>query len=136
MIETSVKDSVDPLQLETVNGVVSFNYKIIFAPKQFDKKMTLKITPKIQYADQTLILESIFLQGEKVKDFTYPVVIYDKENHVSHEISFDFKSGMEKAILWADIETMRANKYFMLSPVVLNKKGIHKLNKMVDFEIK
>ena len=49
VIETAVVGYVNPEQLESVNGVVNFNYTINFAPKQFDKKMILKITPKIQY---------------------------------------------------------------------------------------
>ena len=31
---------------------------------------------------------------------------------------------MENGVLWADIEAMRGNKSFMLSPVILNKNGI------------
>lgn len=79
VIETAVVGYVNPEQLESVNGVVNFNYTINFAPKQFDKKMILKITPKIQYGSQMMNLQPMFLQGENVKNASYPVVNYDKE---------------------------------------------------------
>lgn len=124
VIETAVTGYINPQQLEAVNGVVNFDYTINFAPKQFDKKIILKITPKIQYGSQMVKLEPMFLQGEKVKDANYPVVDYDKGSSFTQKMSFNFKPGMENSVLWADIEAMRGNKSFMLSPVVLNKNGI------------
>lgn len=123
-IETAVVGYVNPQQLESVNGVVNFNYTINFAPKQFDKKMILKITPKIQYGSQMMNLQPMFLQGEKVKDANYPVVSYDKGSSFTQKMSFNYRDGMQEGVLWADIEAMRGNKSFMLSPVVLNKNGI------------
>lgn len=123
-IETAVVGYVNPQQLEAVNGVVDFNYTINFAPKQFDKKMILKITPKIQYGSHMLNLQPMFLQGEKVKDANYPVVSYDKGSSFTQKMSFNYRDGMQEGVLWADIEAMRGNKSFMLSPVVLNKNGI------------
>lgn len=124
VIETAVVGYVNPEQLESVNGVVNFNYTINFAPKQFDKKMILKITPKIQYGSQMMNLQPMFLQGENVKNASYPVVNYDKGTSFTQKMSFNFKPGMENGVLWADIEAMRGNKSFMLSPVILNKNGI------------
>lgn len=124
VIETAVVGYVNPEQLEAVNGVVNFDYTINFAPKQFDKKMILKITPKIQYGTQVMNLQPMFLQGEKVKDATYPVVNYDKGSSFTQKMSFNFKPGMENGVLWADIEAIQGKKSFMLSPVILNKNGI------------
>ncbi len=124
VIETAVAGYVNPQQLEAVNGVVNFNYTVNFAPKQFYKKMILKITPKLQYGSQMMNLQPIFLQGEKVKDANYPVVNYDKGTSFTQKMSFNFKPGMENGVLWADIEAMRGKKSFMLSPVILNKNGI------------
>lgn len=124
VIETAVVGYVNPQQLESVNGVVDFNYTINFAPKQFEKKMILKITPKVQYGNSMMNLPPMFLQGEKVKNSAYPVVNYDKGSSFTQKMSFNFKPGMENAVLWADIEAMRGNKSFMMSPVVLNKNGI------------
>ena len=64
VIETAVVGYVNPEQLESVNGVVNFNYTINFAPKQFDKKMILKITPKIQYGSQMMNLQPMFFTGK------------------------------------------------------------------------
>ena len=124
VIETAVVGYVNPQQLEAVNGVVDFNYTVNFAPKQFDKKLILKITPKLQYGNQMLKLQPMYLQGEKVKDANYPVVDYDKGSSFTQKMSFNFKPGMENGVLWADIEAMRGKKAFMLSPVILNKNGI------------
>ncbi len=124
VIETAVVGYVNPQQLEAVNGVVDFNYMVNFAPKQFDKKLILKITPKLQYGNQMLKLQPMYLQGEKVKDANYPVVDYDKGSSFTQKMSFNFKPGMENGVLWADIEAMRGKKAFMLSPVILNKNGI------------
>ena len=71
VIETAVVGYVNPEQLESVNGVVNFNYTINFAPKQFDKKMILKITPKIQYGSQMMNLQPMFLQGENAVSYTH-----------------------------------------------------------------
>ena len=62
VIETAVVGYVNPQQLEAVNGVVDFNYMVNFAPKQFDKKLILKITPKLQYGNQMLKLQPMYLQ--------------------------------------------------------------------------
>lgn len=124
VIETAVTGYVNPQQLEAVNGMVNFNYTTNFAPKQFDKKMILKITPKVQYGSQMVNLQPIFLQGEKVKDANYPVIHYDEGGSFTQKMSFAFKPGMANSTLWADIEAMQGNKLSMLSPVILNEKGI------------
>lgn len=124
VIETAVTGYVNPQQLEAVDGVVNFNYTINFAPKQFEKKMILKITPKIQYGSQMMNLQPMYLQGEKVKDANYPVVSYTKGSSFTQQMSFNFKPGMETGVLWADIEAMHGKKSFMMSPVILNKNGI------------
>ena len=124
VIETAVSGNVNPQQLEAVNGKVNFNYTTNFAPKQFDKKMILKITPKVQYGSQMVNLQPVFLQGEKVKDANYPVVDYDQGGSFTQDMAFNFKPGMSNSVLWADIEAMHGNKLSMLSPVVLNNNGI------------
>lgn len=124
VIETAVTGYVNPQQLESVNGVVNFKYAVNFAPKQFDKKMILKIMPKMQYGNQMMNLQPVYLQGEDVKDANYPVIAYDKASSITQDMSFNYKPGMENGVLWADIEAMEGNKSYMLSPVVLNKNGI------------
>lgn len=124
VIETAVVGQITPIQLESVEGVVNFEYKIAFAPKQFDKKMILKITPKMQYGNQMLNLTPMFLQGESVKDANYPVVSYKTPTTYTQKFSMPFREGMQNGVLWADIEAMRGKKSFMMSPVILNKNGV------------
>ncbi len=124
VIETAVVGQVTPSQLEAVNGKINFDYVVKFAPKQFDKKMILKITPRMQYGNKVEILPSLYLQGEKVKHSDYQVVAYKSATTVTRKMTMDFKEGMQNGILWADIEAIRGNKAFALSPVVLNKNGV------------
>lgn len=124
VIETAVVGYVNPQQLESVNGVVNFDYAVNFAPKEFDKRLILKISPKVQYGDQKMNLQPVFLQGKKVKGYGYPVVDYDKGSSYTWKMSFDFKEGMENGVLWAGIGATQKNRSFTMSPVVLNKNGI------------
>lgn len=124
VIETAVIGQVVPQQLESVNGIINFDYQIAFAPKQFDKKMILKVTPKMQVGDQMIKLEPVFLQGESVKASSYPVIAYKMPTVYTQKYSIPFQEGMQNAVLWADIETMRGDKSFMMSPVILNKNGV------------
>ena len=50
--------------------------------------MILKITPKIQYGSQMMNLQPMFLQGENVKNASYPVVNYDKGTSFTQKMSF------------------------------------------------
>lgn len=124
VIETAVVGQVTPSQLEAVNGKINFDYVVKFAPKQFDKKMILKITPRMQYGNKVEKLPSLYLQGEKVKHSDYQVVAYKSATTVTRKMTMDFKEGMQNGVLWADIEAIRGNKAFALSPVVLNKNGV------------
>lgn len=124
VIEAAVVGQVMPQQLEAVNGVVHFDYTVDFAPKQFQKKMILKITPKMQYGNNMEKLAPIFLQGEKVKGSAYPVVSHKGATSFTQHLTMNFKEGMQNGVLWADIEAMDKNKSVMLTPVILNKNGV------------
>lgn len=123
-IETAVVGQVTPAQLEAVNGKINFEYTVKFAPKQFDKKLVLKITPRMQYGNMVEKLPPLYLQGEKVKDSDYQVVSYKTATTVTQKMSMNFKEGMQNGVLWADIEAVQGKKSFMLTPVVLNKNGV------------
>ncbi len=123
-IETAVIGQVTPAQLESVDGKINFDYVVKFAPKQFDKKMILKITPKMQYGNAVEKLPSIYLQGEGVKHSDYPVVAYKSPTTVTRKMMLNFKEGMQHGVLWADIEALRGSKSFTLTPVILNKNGV------------
>lgn len=124
VIETAVIGQVTPAQLESVDGKINFDYVVKFAPKQFDKKMILKITPKMQYGNTVEKLPSIYLQGEGVKHSDYPVVAYKSPTTVTRKMTMNFKEGMQHGVLWADIEALRGSKSFTLTPVILNKNGV------------
>lgn len=124
VIETAVIGKVQPQQLEAVNGVINFDYTVGFAPKEFPKKMVLKITPKMQYGDNMMKLEPVYLQGEKVKGSDYPVVMHKGATTFTQKMSMNYREGMENGVLWADIEAMMGDKSFMMSPVILNKNGV------------
>lgn len=124
VIETAVVGQVMPQQLEAVNGVITFDYTIRFAAKQFDKKMILKITPKMQYGNNMLKLQPMYLQGEKVKDANYPVVKYNAPTTYTQKFTMNYREGMENGVLWADIEAMKGKKSFLMSPVILNRNGV------------
>lgn len=123
-IETAVIGQVTPTQLEAVNGKINFDYTVKFAPKQFDKKMILKITPRMQYGNSVEKLPPLYLQGEKVKHTNYQVVSYKNATTVNQKMSMAFKEGMQNGVLWADIEAIQGKKSFMLTPVILNKNGV------------
>lgn len=123
-IETAVIGQVKPAQLEAVNGKINFEYVVSFAPKQFDKKMVLKITPRMQYGNNVEKLPPLYLQGEKVKNSNYQVIAYKSATTVTQKMMMNFKEGMQNGVLWADIEAMQGDKSFMLTPVILNKNGV------------
>lgn len=124
VIETAVMGQVVPEQLESVNGVINFDYTVNFAPKEFHKKMILKITPKMQYGNNVEKLPPIFLQGENVKNSSYPVVAYKGATSFTQQMTMNFNEGMQNGVLWADIEAMMGDKSFMMTPVILNKNGV------------
>lgn len=123
-IETAVIGQVTPVQLEAVNGKINFDYTVKFAPKQFDKKLVLKITPRMQYGNSVEKLPPLYLQGEKVKGSDYQVIAYKKATTVTQKMTMNFREGMQNGVLWADIEAIQGKKSFMLTPVVLNKNGV------------
>lgn len=123
-IETAVIGQVTPAQLESVNGKINFDYVVKFAPKQFDKKLVLKITPRMQYGNNVEKLPPLYLQGEKVKNSNYQVIAYKSATTVNQKMTMSFKEGMQNGVLWADIEAIQGDKSFMLTPVILNKNGV------------
>lgn len=124
VIETAVMGQVKPAQLESVNGKINFDYSVTFGPKQFDKKMILKITPRMQYGNSVEKLPPVYLQGEKVKNSNYPVIAYKGATTITQKMMMNYKKGMENGVLWADIEAMAGDKAVMLTPVILNKNGV------------
>ena len=63
-IETAIVGKVSPQQLTAVDGVVNFNYNIAFAPRQFYKKLILKVTPKMQATVDGHLLQEASINGK------------------------------------------------------------------------
>ena len=123
-IETAIVGKVSPQQLTAVDGVVNFNYNIAFAPKQFYKKLILKVTPKMQYPGGEEVMEPLYFQGEKVKGTNYPVVKYQGNTLATYNLSFPYREGMQKGVLIADIEAIMGNEVVALTPAILNTNGV------------
>ena len=123
-IETAVVGKVSPQQLTAVDGTVNFNYNIAFAPKQFYKKLILKVTPKMQYPGGEEAMAPLYFQGEKVKGTDYPVVEYKGNTMATYNLSFPYRDGMQKGVLIADIEAIMKNKSVTLTPAILNTNGV------------
>lgn len=124
VIRTAVIGDVTPQQLESVNGKIPFQYNVAFGDRQFPKKMTLKVTPKMQYGNSVEKLAPIYFQGEKVKSTNYPVVAYKGETVFNQQMVINYKPGMENGVLWAEIEAMAGDKAFGMEPVILNQNGV------------
>lgn len=125
VIRTAIVGEVTPQQLESVNGKIPFDYNVAFGPKQFHKKMTLKVTPKMMYGNNSVeTLNPIYFQGEKVKGTDYSVVAWKGATTYSQKMMMNYKPGMEKGVLWAEIEAMHGNKSFAMEPVILNQNGV------------
>ena len=123
-IETAIVGKVSPQQLTAVDGVVNFNYNIAFAPRQFYKKLILKVTPKMQYPGGEEAMEPLYFQGEKVKGTNYPVVEYKGNTLGTYNLSFPYRDGMQKGVLIADIEAIMGNKTVEFTPAILNTNGV------------
>lgn len=123
-IETAIVGKVSPQQLTAVDGVVNFNYNIAFAPKQFYKKLILKVTPKMQYPGGEEAMDPLYFQGENVKGTNYPVVEYQGNTFATYNLSFPYREGMQKGVLIADIEAIMGNKVVALTPAILNTNGV------------
>ena len=123
-IETAIVGKVSPQQLTAVDGVVNFNYNIAFAPRQFYKKLILKVTPKMQYPGGEEAMEPLYFQGEKVKGTNYPVVEYKGNTLGTYNLSFPYRDGMQKGVLIADIEAIMGNKTVAFTPAILNTNGV------------
>ena len=123
-IETAIVGKVSPQQLTAVDGAVNFNYNIAFAPKQFYKKLILKVTPKMQYPGGEEAMGPLYFQGVKVKGTDYPVVEYKGNTLGTYNLSFPYRDGMQKGVLIADIEAIMGNKTVEFTPAILNTNGV------------
>ena len=84
--------------LEAIGGKISATYTLKFPAEYFKSEAILNITPVLVYEGGEVVGPVLTLQGDKIMD-NYTVISYKQGGEVSKEVTFDYKPGMEKAVL-------------------------------------
>ena len=84
--------------LEAVAGKIAATYTVKFPAKYFLSEAILNITPVLVYEGGEIVGPVMTLQGDKIMD-NYNVISYKKGGQASKTVVFDYKPGMEKAVL-------------------------------------
>ena len=87
-----------PEVLEAVNGKIAAQYSVEFPAKYFVSEAILDITPVMVYQGGEVAGPVFTLQGDKVMD-NNNVISYKNGGKASKAVVFDYKPGMEKAVL-------------------------------------
>ncbi len=87
-----------PEVLEAVNGKITAQYSVEFPAKYFISEAILDITPVMVYEGGEVAGPVFTLQGDKVMD-NNNVISYKNGGKASKAVVFDYKPGMEKAVL-------------------------------------
>ena len=93
-----VNTECTPEVLEAVNGKIAAQYTVEFPAKYFVSEAILDITPVMVYQDGEIAGPVFTLQGDKVMD-NNNVISFKNGGKASRAVVFDYKPGMEKAIL-------------------------------------
>ena len=93
-----VNTECTPEVLEAVNGKIAAQYSVEFPAKYFVSEAILDITPVMVYEGGEVAGPVFTLQGDKVMD-NNNVISYKNGGKASKAVVFDYKPGMEKAIL-------------------------------------
>ena len=93
-----VNTECTPEVLEAVNGKIAAQYTVEFPAKYFLSEAILDVTPVMVYAGGEVAGPVFTLQGDKVMD-NNNVISYKNGGKASRTVVFDYKPGMEKAIL-------------------------------------
>jgi hypothetical protein len=93
-----VNTECTPEVLEAVNGKIAAQYSVEFPAKFFISEAILDITPVMVYAGGEVAGPVFTLQGDKVMD-NNNVISYKNGGKASRTVVFDYKPGMEKAVL-------------------------------------
>ena len=117
MVETECTPEV----LEAVNGKIAANYTVEFPAKYFISEAILELTPVMVYAGGEVAGPVFTLQGDKVMD-NNNVISYKNGGKASKAVVFDYKPGMEKAVL-------------ELRAVVYNASKTRKFEYPVDYKL-
>lgn len=93
-----VNTECTPEVLEAVNGKIAAQYSVEFPAKFFISEAILDITPVIVYEGGEVAGPVFTLQGDKVMD-NNNVISFKNGGKASRAVVFDYKPGMEKAVL-------------------------------------
>ena len=93
-----VNTECTPEVLEAVNGKIAAQYSVEFPAKYFISEAILDITPVMVYAGGEVAGPVFTLQGDKVMD-NNNVISFKNGGKASKAVVFDYKPGMEKAVL-------------------------------------
>ena len=93
-----VNTECTPDVLEAVNGKIAAQYTVEFPAKYFLSEAILDVTPVMVYAGGEVAGPVFTLQGDKVMD-NNNVISYKNGGKASRTVVFDYKPGMEKAVL-------------------------------------
>lgn len=108
-LASMVKTDCSPKILECVGGQIKATYSITFPAKFFVPKAYLKVTPQLVYNGTIENGPDFWMQGEKIRN-NYQVVPYKTSSTVKRDIVFQYKPGMEKAILQLAVTVYNSGK--------------------------
>lgn len=108
-LASMVKTECNPQILECVAGQIKATYTINFPANYFVPNAYLKITPQLVYNGKTENAPDFWMQGEKIRD-NYAVVPYKSASTVKRDIVFDYKPGVEKAVLQLAVTIYNSSK--------------------------
>ena len=84
--------------LEAVAGKITHSYTLKFPAEFFHREAIMNVTPALVYDGGEVLGEVLTLQGDKIMD-NYHVISYKNGGEISRTVTFDYKPGMEKAVL-------------------------------------
>lgn len=84
--------------LEAVAGKITATYTLKFPAGYFQSESLLNVTPVLVYEGGEVVGPVLTLQGDKIMD-NYNVISYKNGGEVSKTVTFNYKPGMEKAVL-------------------------------------
>lgn len=84
--------------LEVIGGKITPTYTIKFPAEFFLHEAILNVTPVLVYDGGEVVGQVLTLQGDKIMD-NYNVISYKNGGEITRTVSFDYKPGMEKAVM-------------------------------------
>lgn len=124
MQATLFAGDIAPQQLMVKNGKVSFSYTLKLPAKAFHRNMVVKLTPAVKFNGQMILLEPLMLQGQAVKNSSFPVVKYREPFDKTWNYEFAYRPGMEKANLVILTNTFSCGKARWNAETLVYTKGI------------